>query len=541
MDVCDNCKQLITKKNMLCKFCSKYFCCITCLMAHSSMHSQHKNLNSSNLNSLANTLKKTETMQYPFLTHGIFTVDYKYDPIYDLNNFTREFDGIIPIELGFGSFGRVYLVTHNLTHEKYALKVINKRKLIRQNGNCKLIHNEIDVHSKLNHENIIRLYNAQETDDEIEILLEYAKNGTLYDLIPKETGLDELKAYEYFIQVVNAVYFLHQNSLIHRDIKPENILIGENNVLKLCDFGWAKECTVNKRMTFCGTVEYMAPEIVGSEKYDFSVDIWSLGILLYELVMGYSPFRSKKEKNIMVKIKQCDLVFDKNKNISKECIDLIKGLLDVNPATRFKLKDIFNHPFISSNYLKAKKNKKGKRRESLDDSNENIIKFFNMKNLPEKFKNLKKKFGFENKLKLKSKCSSKQVMFGEFNSEKKLIYINGTSKDLKLMKKNSDKLEKLRNQMNDELKKGKKKIDLLSFNKGKQFSFEDLRDNKNQMMDDDNNKIADEPIMEEEQMVEESSDEDKKETNDNTYHDNFNEANDTFNKDEIIEDKKEQE
>ena len=95
--------------------------------------------------------------------------------------------------------------------------------------------------------------------------------------------------------------------------------------------------------------------------------------------------------------------------------------------------------------------------------------------------------------------------------------------------------------MNDELKKGKKKIDLLLFNKGKQFSFEDLRDNKNQMMDDDNNKIADEPIMEEEQMVEESSDEDKKETNDNTYHDNFNEANDAFNKDEIIEDKKEQE
>ena len=164
-----------------------------------------------------------------------------------------------------------------------------------------------------------------------------------------------------------------------------------------------------------------------------------------------------------------------------------------------------------------------------------------MKNLPEKFKNLKKKFGFENKLKLKSKCSSKQVMFGEFNSEKKLIYINGISKDLKLMKKNSDKLEKLRNQMNDELKKGKKKIDLLSFNKGKQFSFEDLRDNKNQMMDDDNNKITEEPIMEEEHMVEESSDEDKKETNDNTYHDNFNEANDTFNKDEIIEDKKEQE
>ena len=88
-------------------------------------------------------------------------------------------------------------------------------------------------------------------------------------------------------------------------------------------------------------MEYMAPEIVGSEMYDFSVDIWSLGILLYELIMGHSPFRSKskKDRNIMIKIKKHDLVFNKDKNISKECIDLINRLLDVNPETRLKIKE----------------------------------------------------------------------------------------------------------------------------------------------------------------------------------------------------------
>ena len=190
--------------------------------------------------------------------------------------------------------------------------------------------------------------------------------------------------------MVNAVYFLHQNNIIHRDIKPENILLGENDLLKLCDFGWAKELTINKRSTFCGTMEYMAPEIMGNEKYDFSVDVWSLGILLYELIMGHSPFRSKKDRNIVIKIKLHDLVFDKNKNLSQECIDLIKGLLDSNPLTRLRLKDIFEHPFVIINSKKAQKNVIPRRKESLDDSNENIMKFLKGKkeNFTEEFNNI---------------------------------------------------------------------------------------------------------------------------------------------------------
>ena len=268
-------------------------------------------------------------------------------------------------------------------------------------------------------------------------------------------------------------------------------------------------------------MEYMAPEIVGSEMYDFSVDIWSLGILLYELIMGHSPFRSKskKDRNVMIKIKKHDLVFDKDKNISKECIDLINKLLEVNPETRLKIKDILEHPFILANENKIKKNKISHRKESLDDSNENIIKFFNKKE-PEKFLRLKKKFGLDCKIKMKDKLSSKQLIFSEFQSDKKLISVK-EFQDKKIEKKESERLLNLISQMSDELEKGKKKVDDLNFQKGKQFSFEDFRDTK---ILDDVNRI--------EELTEYTEDSKIKETRDNTL--NYND--DTFNQDNIFED-----
>ena len=512
MDFCSKCNKLVIKKILSCKFCSQYFCSLSCLISHTTLHSKNKNTKDSLLNTL-----KTEQIQSKIkqlITPGTFINNYKYLPEYDISNFKKEFQGIIPVELGTGSYGRVYLVTNKFNNKKYALKVINKNKLMQIYADCRLVHNEVELHSKLNHPNIIKLYNMKETENEIQILLEYAQNGNLFDIIQKNNGLDELKAFEYFIQIVNAVYFLHQNNIIHRDIKPENILIGENDVLKLCDFGWAKELNVNKRATFCGTMEYMAPEIVGSEMYDFSVDIWSLGILLYELIMGHSPFRSKskKDRNIMIKIKKHDLVFDKDKNISKECIDLINRLLDVNPETRLKIKDIFEHPFILANENKIKNNKISHNKESLDDANENAIKIYNKKKEPENLLRLKKKFGLDNKIVIKDKLSSKQLLFSEFRSDKKLKSVKDFQ-DKKINKKESDLLLNLFNQMSDELEKGKKKVVDLNFHKGKQFSFEDFRDTK---------------ILDDKEFTEDSK---IKETRDNTFNND-----DTFNQDNIFED-----
>ena len=239
--------------------------------------------------------------------------------------------------------------------------------------------------------------------------------------------------------------------------------------------------TVNNRSTFCGTVEYMAPEIVGSEKYDYSVDVWSLGILLYELLMGHSPFKAKKEKNTMIKIKLHDLVFDKDKPLSPDCMNLISGLLNMNPLNRLKLKDIFSHPFILIN-SKTDQNIISKRKESLDDSSENVLKFFNRKNYnyTEEFK---KKFGFDTKLSIRDKLSSKKlILMSHFTSDKNLSLKRFDIQ--KIERKESQRLEKLIDNMSNELEKGKKKVDDLNFQKTKQFSFEDFRDSK--ILFDDN-------------------------------------------------------
>lgn len=476
LDLCPNCeKNPVKKKIFACNFCSKYFCSMNCLMKHISLHSKTDV-------SIANTLKKRQskdtTMQFSFMKQGIFIDNCIYDKDYDIKNFSKVYDGFIPVELGSGAFGHVYLVVNNFTKKKYALKVINKRKLLQTYGNCELVYNEIEIHSKLKHPNIIRLYNTSENDEEINILLEYAEHGSLFNLIQKENGFPESKAYEYFIQIVNAVYFLHQNNIIHRDIKPENILIGENNELKLCDFGWAKVLTMENRHTFCGTMEYMAPEIVGSEKYDFGVDTWSLGILLYELLMGHSPFRAKKDKNIMLKIKLHDLSLDKNK-LSTECINLISGLLDPNPLNRLKIKDILVHPFVTLNSKKGENLKNGNRKESNDDSNENTLRFLNGKknNFTEEFNNLRKKFGFDSKLNIKDKLSSKNLI--EFKSDRNITSVKTFNFKNKNLRNESKILNKLKDNMTSQLEQAKKKFGYFNFKSEKQLSFEDFRDNSN--------------------------------------------------------------
>ena len=122
MEVCHNCeKKVISKRVITCKFCDKYFCSLTCLMQHSSLHSK-----TTTSNTLINNLKKKEakdkTEQYSFITSGIFRDNYIYDNKYDIKNFTKVFDGFMPVELGTGSYGHVYLVTHNITKKKICIK-----------------------------------------------------------------------------------------------------------------------------------------------------------------------------------------------------------------------------------------------------------------------------------------------------------------------------------------------------------------------------------------------------------------------------------
>lgn len=122
---------------------------------------------------------------------------------------------------------------------------------------------EVEIHKKLKHDNIIRLYASVEDEKFIYLILEYASKGNLFFLIRNRKTLTEDEAFFFFIQTCAGIYFLHKNGLIHRDIKPENLLIEEDNILKICDFGWCVELSERQqRSTFCGTLEYMAPEMI---------------------------------------------------------------------------------------------------------------------------------------------------------------------------------------------------------------------------------------------------------------------------------------
>ena len=362
-------------------------------------------------------------------------------------------------------------------------------------GKLDNIYDEINIHSKLYHQNIIKLYNVYEDEETINIIMEYAKEGNLYHLIKKEkNGFSEQKSYEFFIQIINAVYYLHSNNIIHRDIKPENILIGDDNKLKLCDFGWAKELTLENRSTFCGTMEYMAPEIVGSENYDYSVDIWSLGILLYELLFGHSPFNADSNKNIIFNIKKHELNYDnENKKISNSCKDLIERLLNENPQKRLRIKDILEHPFIKKYSKKAllytKKsstiinedkinNQLSKNLNDVNNNNIHINKRDELNNMKVNSRlkrsntiningNNDSKFGLKY-------FSSKEMLFNDIKEieEQKAIKNNHKSnKQLAL-------LAKFRYSLNIQLEKAKKSIENISFKSNQNFTFEDIRDNQ---------------------------------------------------------------
>mgnify|MGYP003571315396 CR=1 FL=1 len=310
--------------------------------------------NITKLNLLFKQYSSESDLISPFIEEGEF-LDHRplISQNYSIENFEylRDFNNQ-RIIIGKGGYGKLYLAKNKKDGKEYAIKNVSKEKMKAVGLDASVIKREIDIHIRITHPHIIKLFSFSEDRYNYYLAMEFAQKGTLYKLIQQKRGMDENEAFHYFIQVASAIHFLHKNGYAHRDIKPENILIDKNGSIKLCDFGWCVNVSKGERITFCGTYEYMAPEMINDEFYDMGIDIWSLGVLLYEMLHGYSPFRAhyflKDDKSAMKEIfrniKSNNYTIDKK--ISEECIDLIDKLLTIDPKKRIKINELFMHPWV---------------------------------------------------------------------------------------------------------------------------------------------------------------------------------------------------
>ena len=263
--------------------------------------------------------------------------------------------------LGEGNFAKVKLSIFKPTNEEFAIKIINKNKLKQKMKNT--MFRETEIISYLKHPNIITVYQMLEDEENFYIIMENCKRGELFDYIVEHQNLSENEAAMFFYQLINGVEYIHSQNIVHRDLKPENLLLTENYIIKIIDFGLSHPFDGSVLLkTKCGSPSYAAPEIITCKEYDgFKTDVWCCGVILYAMLCGFLPFEGENDTELFKNIVECDPEIPRQ--LSKESKQLIRKIFTPNPLKRITIPEIKTTDF----YLKGKAlyiNKFGK---SIDD------------------------------------------------------------------------------------------------------------------------------------------------------------------------------
>ncbi|XP_017271750.1 calcium/calmodulin-dependent protein kinase kinase 1b isoform X2 [Kryptolebias marmoratus] len=276
-------------------------------------------------------------------------------------------------EIGKGSYGVVKLAYNEDSEQYYAMKVVSKKKLMKQCGFlrrmppsgsnsdlfCKVmqplerIYREVAILKKLDHPNVVKLVEVLDDPDEdgLHMAFELMTKGPVIE-VPTDEPLTEDQARFHFRDVVLGIEYLHYHKIVHRDIKPSNLLLGDDGRVKIADFGVSNEFEGSDALlsSSAGTPAFMAPETMSEQQQSFSgkaLDVWAMGVTLYCFVFGKCPFYDEYIVSLHNKIRSKPVEFPETLPISNELKDLIEKMLDKNPATRITLPEIKLHPWVT--------------------------------------------------------------------------------------------------------------------------------------------------------------------------------------------------
>jgi serine/threonine protein kinase len=260
-----------------------------------------------------------------------------YDPNFSMDNFE-------PISvLGRGVFGKVMLAKHKTTNELSAIKSIHKNSMI-STGRAHTIMSERATLATVKSPFIVQLKFAFQSSTKFYIGLEYVPGGELLGLLGRVGRIEMSDVKIYVAEIGLALVELHSKGIVYRDLKPENVLIAADGHLKLTDFGLSKRIGSHTTGSFCGSIDYMAPEIVQGAQYSYEVDSWALGVLTYHLIFGKAPFSDRNREQMMNKIIKVRPDFEAGTD--GVVIDFIQKLLVKDPKKRTTFENLRTHPFF---------------------------------------------------------------------------------------------------------------------------------------------------------------------------------------------------